>query len=123
MIIPDSNIWIGYFYNEDPHHIASQKLLSEYALENIVVTEYIILEVTTVLKQKKGHGLACAFLDFIDEFEIEVLESDIFYTKTIRLFISLKEKHLSFVDTSLLYLSKKYMVVTFDKHLSKLIKR
>ncbi|MEI8104067.1 MAG: PIN domain-containing protein [Candidatus Moraniibacteriota bacterium] len=122
MVIFDSNIWIGYFYNEDPHHRLSQGLFSKQKLEEIIVTEYIVLEVTTILKQRKGFSLANTFLEFIEEFDISVLPSGEFYSGTKDLFQSLKEKHLSFVDVSLLYLSKKYTIETLDKHLKKLLK-
>lgn len=122
MVIFDSNIWIAYFDVDDQTHTKATEMIEEYGFENAIFTEYIILEVTTILKQKKGHKLSMKFLDFIEDFEMVVLESDEFYTKTKRHFRMLQENKLSFVDVSLLVLSEEYIVVTLDKHLKKLIK-
>jgi predicted nucleic acid-binding protein len=122
MVILDSNIWIARFDADDQTHEKAEKIFAEFDLRDIVVTEYIVLEVTTILKQKKEHVLAERFLDFLEDFDMVVLESEEFYTKTKRKFRMLQKNHLSFVDVSLLALSEEYEVVTLDKHLKKLLK-
>jgi predicted nucleic acid-binding protein len=122
MTIFDSNIWIAYFNDDDQTHRQASRIFRSVETTSIVVTEYIILEVATILKQKKGNELANTFLSFVAELDIPVVMSGEFYTGTKNLFQSLKEKHLSFVDVSLLYLSKKYTVATLDKHLKKVLK-
>ena len=62
MVIFDSNIWIGYFYNEDPHHRLSQGLFSKQKLEEIIVTEYIVLKWLLSWNKEKDFLLQILFL-------------------------------------------------------------
>jgi len=122
MIIFDSNIWIAYINKSDSTHKRALKLFQAINTKDILITEYLLLEIATVLKQIQGHKFAQKFIQLIIDNNISFLESKNFYAQTFLLFQSLKENKLSFVDVSLLYLSKKYKVETFDKNLQKMIK-
>ncbi|HHO54931.1 MAG TPA: PIN domain-containing protein, partial [Trueperaceae bacterium] len=51
-IIYDSNIWISFLYTDDSNFDKAKEILSK--AKPFVLTEYIVLEVSTVLKQKAG---------------------------------------------------------------------
>ena len=55
-IIFDSNVWIGYFNTEDSTHSKAVAFFKKYNDHTIVLTEYVLLEVATVLKQKIGYA-------------------------------------------------------------------
>ncbi len=122
MTIFDSNIWIAYLNKSDSTHKRAVKLFQETSVEDILVTEYLLLEIVTVLKQVRGYKFAQKFIRQVVDADISFLESKNFYPQTLLLFQSLKENKLSFVDVSLLYLSEEYEVKTFDKDLQKMIK-
>lgn len=120
MIIIDSNIWIAYLNKNDSQHRKAVSFMSEVK-EGVLITEYIILEVATVLAMKIDKRAADSFVDFVtNNRDIEVLSSsgDNFY-KTLDFFLKYKKNNLSFIDLSLLALSKKYQVFTFDRNLEK----
>jgi predicted nucleic acid-binding protein len=121
-IIPDSNIWIGYFHKEDSLHKKSLKIIE--GMNIVYVPEYVLLESVSILKMKATNKLANFCLDvFLHTATIHVIPSGDLFTKTIALFQTLNDKHLSFVDTSLLALSREYEVKTFDKKLATAIKK
>lgn len=124
MIVLDSNIWIAFLYKDDALHKEAEKIfgLSE---KIIGVSEYVIIEVSTVLSQKAGKETANKFFEMVMRSkDIEVLfADDQFFIETGELFKKSKERGLSFVDYSLLYLSRLYQVVTFDKNLQRVIKK
>lgn len=122
MTVLDSNIWIASFDNSDSTHKQSLELFKQLSIDDILLTEYIILEVTTILKQNKSSKIANKFIQRVTDLNISLLKSKDFYQKTLSLFQSLEENKLSFVDTSLLYLSKEYEIKTFDKNLQKALK-
>ncbi len=121
MIIFDSNIWIAYLNKSDSTHRKAVKLFQEINVKDILITEYLLLEITTVLKQIQGYKFAHKFIQQITDTNISFLESKNFYAETILLFQSLEENKLSFVDVSLIHLSKKYKIKTFDKELQKIL--
>lgn len=124
MIIFDSNVWIAFFNKEDSQNKKALKIVIREK-DNIAITEYIILEVASVVAIKAGKNLADKFLEFIlNNNNIKVLlSSNDFFYNTVENFIKTESKKLSFVDISLLYLSNTYKIITFDKDLAKLIKK
>ena len=119
MIILDSNIWIAYLNEADSTHQRALKIFQKTNVKDILITEYLLLEIVTILKQIQGYKLAQEFIQLLTDKNISFVESKNFYAETLLLFQSLKENKLSFVDVSLLHLSKKYEVRTFDKSLQK----
>ncbi len=124
MIILDSNIWIAFLNVDDVNHKKAEKIFEE-TKEKIILTEYILLETVTVLSQKVDKRVSDRFIDeVVNNRDIEILpSSDEFLNGVIKLYLSKKNKNLSFVDYSLLYLSKKIKVVTLDKTLQREIKK
>lgn len=123
MKIFDSNFWIAYFDKNDSQH---KKAVAVFERESsFLVTEYCILETASILARKAGKENAEVFLDNVFENrDISVLYSHRnFFAGTVESFRKSKNKNLSFVDMSLLYLSREHEVITFDKDLEKAIKK
>lgn len=123
-IIFDTNIWIGLFVSTDSLHKKSVKILREYETRMKCIPEYILLETLTLLKKQLTIAESQHCLNiFLHSQLIEILPAVHSYDKTINLFQTLNDKHLSFVDMSLLALSRDYEVKTFDKKLASAIKK
>lgn len=124
MIILDSNIWVALLYNDDSLHMQAEVLLASLTGE-ICVPEYVIGEVCTVLLLRKDIALADQFAEkMLAQKECRIVYSNSFFVDHIlHFFREHISKRLSFIDTSLLYLSQEYTVYTFDKHLAKAIKK
>lgn len=123
-IVFDSNIWIGYFNRDDVHHKAAVDLITHSGEQDIYIPEYVVLESVSILKMRQSEKVAKLCLDvFLHTGNIHIVPSGDLFTKTINLFQTLPDKSLSFVDMSLLALSRDYEVKTFDKKLAAAIKK
>jgi predicted nucleic acid-binding protein len=122
MIVLDSSVWIAFLNKKDSQHNKAEKFL-ESIQSKIIVPEYVILEVCSVLLAKVGKKTANLFLEIImDNQDIEVLFSNkIFFLELVEYFKNILRKNLSFVDIALLYLSNSYEVATFDNKLKRAI--
>ncbi len=123
MILLDSNIWVALLYKKDPNHKKARDLVGDLR-SDIIVTEYIIIEVTTILSQRKSKALADTFLAKISTSDkISIFPSSrAFLDGVVTFYLKKKDRQLSFVDYSLLLLSQKIKIVTFDKKLANAIK-
>jgi predicted nucleic acid-binding protein len=124
MIILDSNIWIAYLNKEDAQHKKAVSLFEEID-DGVIISEYILLEVITVLAMKVNKKVADSFINFVfNNQDIKILPSSgELFSNFLKGFLKHKKNNLSFVDISLLVLSKKYSVFSFDKELEKEIKK
>lgn len=123
MMILDSSVWVALFSERDSQYHKALKIAPSF--KSVAITEYIVLETSTLLFAKAGKETAEKFFEYaLNNKEVELLFSsqDMFYG-TLQLFRKAKDKKLSFVDTSLLYLSSEHEVITFDKELGKAIKK
>jgi predicted nucleic acid-binding protein len=120
-IIFDSNVWIGFLNINDTCYKRASRIFEDVDLTTVCITEYILLEILTVLKQKTSYKKSNEFIELINKFNIEVITSQYFFKETLEIFEEFKENKLSFVDISLLYLSHKYEIITFDRELQKYI--
>ncbi len=123
-IIFDSSVWIAYFNQNDTTHKKATRLFSEHTTSLVVLPEYVLLEISTVLKKQLGYTKAQAIINALIQTEnIEVLPSTDYFLKTVQLFLVDTSTHLSFVDLSLLVLSADFEVETFDKKLAQAIQK
>lgn len=124
MTILDSNVWIGLYHRQDSQHTKSKKIFSSLT-EKILIPEYIILEVCSVLLLKSNKETADTFLErVIDSEEVEVaLSNEPFFFDTVETFQNYAKQDLSFTDCALLLLSRSHTIVTFDERLARAIKR
>jgi predicted nucleic acid-binding protein len=121
-VIFDSNVWIAYFHSTDAHHTKATALVEKYRDNPVIITEYVLLEIATLLKQKIGPAKTRAIITTVLQTDgVELLPSSNFFTTSLAAFQNLNEKYLSFVDVSLLVLSNDFTVVTFDTQLHKAI--
>ena len=116
-VIYDSNVWIASMIAQDSLHQKAISLISENTLPTLI-SQDIIAEIITVLKRLKKLSQAKTFVTMIyANKEIEILTSTAYYQDTIDYFLSSDDTKLSFVDMSLVVLSQKYQIETFDKAL------
>lgn len=114
----DSSVWIAYLNEQDSQHAKATQVWEVIgeAEAAIVITEYIVLEVSTVLSAKAGKDAANTFLDIaLHNKDVRVfLSNEKFFSEAIRMFQK-TPKNISFADASLLVLAPRYKIVTFDK--------
>ncbi len=125
MVIVDSNIWIAFFNLEDSTHKKSFEILSKYdkSRNKVAVTDMIVAEVCTVLKNKKKFSEAVKFLNFIDNHDVFIVKSKSYFKGTTEEFRHSGSNRLSFVDLSLLELAKTgYKIETLDLALKRKLK-
>lgn len=121
-IILDSSVWIALFHKEDSQHEKAKKLL-EGNSTSVVVPEYVLLEVVTVLRNLKRHKEAERFMEEVLEDSGTFLPAGTLAYEVARV-LPREAKTLSFVDVALTLLSqKKYEVLTFDSVLARAIKK
>lgn len=124
MTVFDSNVWIAIFHDEDTLRIRARAIAKKTGTD-ILLPEYVLIEVCSVLKRLKRKEAADRFLDEIQDNKdiIFLPASPEFLAETIRLFRTGPQDDLSFIDVALLVLSKMHAVVTFDKKLAAAIKK
>lgn len=122
-IILDSSVWIAFLRDTDTQHEKARRVLADSQTDTIIVPEYVLVEVATTLKRLKSE-------DVSKQFVIEVMEDgdpvflpvgDALPRETARIFVSGTKDGLSFTDTALLVLSKRFRIITFDRRLQRAI--
>ncbi|NIA10007.1 MAG: PIN domain-containing protein [Nitrospiraceae bacterium] len=122
MYLIDSSVWVALFLEFDSNHKKAEEIIPK--LEGKIYLPYnVIVEVTSVLTYKHSKKQADNFLDYIEDnkdivlFENE-LKPEIEFFKKI-------DKKISFVDISLIFLSKKLdlNLITFDSQMISLAKK
>ncbi len=124
MTILDSNVWIALFHNQDSQHAKAEKIFFSLT-QKILIPEYVILEVSSVLLLKSNKEIADAFLErVIDSEDVEVaLSNELFFLDVVKTFQSYPKHDLSFIDCALLLLSQSHTIITLDEHLARAIKQ
>lgn len=120
----DSSFLIAFLVPTDSLHseaIKMAKSLKNY--DRIIISQYIYLEVATVLSQKIGKSLNLS--DELKEMGVELVLIDTkFFEKAMNDYPSIVEKNISFVDliTSIYIKSnRKCDLFTFDRHFDVLL--
>jgi len=119
MTLADSNVFIAYFRLNEAIHKKARKLIS--SLDEIIINDYVLSEIYTVLMLRESYDIAHQALMWITrnpKIRIERLTN-----KEIKSIVSFIEKNttkLSFVDISLLVMSKNrnYQLLSFDRDLN-----
>lgn len=119
MVILDSSVWVGFLVKADSNHFSAIKELSGLSPDDLIVPDFVFIEVLTVLRNKKLDDAGNAFLAFVSGQKLKMLfgDEDILLL-AVNLFIRFKK--LSFVDCKIMAMAKleKAELVTFDKALS-----
>ena len=120
MMILDSSIWVAWFDVDDSQHREAQELARSIH-EPIVVPEYVVAEVCTVLTRKAGKQTALLFIQTVlENKQVDILfSSPALFSTTLKEFLADSHGALSFTDRALAVLSRMYRVATFDKALQK----
>lgn len=120
----DSSVWIAYFDKDDIHARAAQKTLEELNQNSatLLLTDYVIQEIITVLLYKNKPQLAERFMEYLDDEEsTEIVSIDALLLKRTMEFAKLKKwrPKLSLTDWSLLFLANtlNLPLYTFDVQL------
>lgn len=123
MMVIDSSVWVALYDESDSQH--RKAIETGRSFSQVILTEYVILETSSLLLRKVGETASEQFLRFaLDNSEVIILySSQDFFKDVASLFRKLRNKKLSFVDVSLLYLSRMHKVITFDMALKKEIQR
>lgn len=126
MIVVDSSVWVALFNVKDKHHQRAKKELSGAISsdERIVVSDFVVLEVTTVLLKRVGRATSARFLDFVFKdrhASLAFTGNGIFYS-VVKAFPRIGGE-LSFVDMSLILLAKglRARLMTYDKELRRVV--
>ncbi|MEK7648288.1 MAG: type II toxin-antitoxin system VapC family toxin [Patescibacteria group bacterium] len=124
MVILDSTVWIAYLDTKDFRHTKVHSLYHSLQ-DEILIPEYVMSEVCSVLASKNKKETADAFIEIAESnADIEILPSSPQFFKDVRVaFQKLRSKHFSFVDVSLMVLSSLYPVITLDVKLDKFLKK
>jgi len=122
MTVLDSSVWIALFNESDSQHAKADRIFQSLQ-STIILPEYVLLEVCTILTQKAGKEVSHAFLATAFENEdVDLLVVDeLFFYELIDKYRASKDEKLSFVDVALLSLASTYDVITFDQKLSRAI--
>ena len=122
MTIFDSSVWIAFLYQSDQQHQKAEKIFALHQ-GTIMIPEYIIAEIVTVLTRKGAKPLADRFLEMVtDNKDVELLFcTDQFFMHLTTVFKTHHQRNLSFVDMMLLVLADSYHIVTFDRALQQSI--
>jgi len=118
MTLLDSNILVAYFRLDEALHKKARDLVS--SLEKIVIADFVLSEIYTVLMLRESYEIAIRALEWIinnPKIEVERLTNQ--ETKKVISFIEKNNTKLSFVDISLLIMSKNrnYRLISFDQEL------
>ena len=120
MLLVDSSVIIATFRKNEVHHKEALNIV-EYAQE-IVILDYVLSEVLTVLKMRESTDIALKCLDFLTN-NNNIHIRQLHHSELTKAIIFFKENKntLSFVDTALIIYSRShtYSFATFDKELQK----
>ena len=124
MVVLDSNIWIAYLDQKDERHEKAEEMYDQLD-DDIIFPEYIYLEVGSFLIRRKKEASFALFAEIAEQnVDIQLLPSSPeFFYEVRKKFRHLQSHRLSFVDVSLLVLSRSYTVMTFDQTVYKLLKK
>jgi len=121
-MILDTSIFVAFFHDKDIHHEEAAEIFKKAEKRKIIISDFLLNEIITVLLRKTGLKKTKKILDFLLNDETLVIRHtsrDEFF-EIVDIFKN-QNDHLSFVDCSILWLSDQYGldVATFDKELEK----
>ena len=123
MILLDTSYLVALFNRSDSQHARAKRLQAELAGESLIVLEYVVLELATVLAAKGGIDIAKEGVESLLQSEqVEFLPCSQLFSMALYRMFNQKTYQLSFVDSALLTcLEAKHAekIVTFDEVLAK----
>ena len=67
MIFVDTSFWAALTARSDRHHVDASHLIEAYASERLLSSNHVHGETWTLLRRRRGHRSAVAFLDLIEQ--------------------------------------------------------
>ena len=120
--IADSSVLVSAFNIEDSQHKKGLQDLSDSS-KPILVSEYVAIETTGVLSLRSSRHIAMEFIKvLLERRDLQLIRTsqDFFYL--VSAYFVQAKLQLSFVDCSLVLLSRDFDILTFDRTLEKAIK-
>lgn len=118
-IVIDSNYFLAVNNSHDSLNLQAVKLSYFVEKNEAIISDYIFLEIVTILSQKVSRNVACQVgLALLSSANIKIITVDhsLFLDSWI-IFSKLKQKNISFIDCSILATMKRYRVkqlLSFD---------
>ncbi len=121
-ICVDSNYFIALFNREDSLYLSARRIADFLDIQEarLVISNFIFLEIVTVLSQRRGKSASCAagsFLLVAPFIEIVHIDS-VLQEESWNIFQKMSSKNVSFVDCSTIALMQAEdvnTVITFDR--------
>jgi len=127
MIFIDSNVIIAYKNADDINHDRSARIFQQFSdgrYGKMIISEFIFIEVTTVLALKRNLQLAKEVgLILLDAADIEIIKASDVFEKAWNIFINQRNTNFNFVDASNLAcmeLKELKNIATFDEDFLKI---
>jgi len=122
LVILDTSFLFAYFQENDEFHLKAKELAENIRGELIYVSFLVAQEFLTLLTSRYSSSVAATIYEdlFSEETGIKLIKIDEeFFEETLVLFKKLNPHRFSFVDVSLMVLSKELeaKVLTFDERL------
>lgn len=121
-IFVDSSAWVALYHRDDSHAALAEKISKNLVRQHasLVTTNYIVAETLTVVSQRSGKQRAQEFGHFVFNGTIPIVRiDDILDRQAFKLFSSLPDKNVSFVDCTSFVLCQELGIKNifgFDKH-------
>lgn len=125
----DTNVLVALYNKKDLLHQEALKIFKTLSSQKarLVVSNYVLLEIYTILSQRAGKKKAIEFGTMVRSEKPFLIKrvSEGLEEKSWEVFISIKDKNLSFVDSSIIavVVQEDYQLLTLDKRITKLQKR
>ncbi len=127
MIVLDTSFLVALFNSQDVHHQKAKKLQSEAKDSILLLAEYVLLELTTVLASRTSLKISeSATNSLLNASEVNFIPCSEVFSSTLKKFHSQKKFKLSFVDCALIEIKNKYgadKIYTFDANIVNTIKK
>lgn len=124
MVILDTSFLVSYFRECDIHHREAVEIAQDQIGEKMIISFLVFQELMNILNRKGTTELALTIAGLLlsknNNFEIYKMDEGNF-SSVMKLFSKLKPHTLSYIDISLIHLSRELElpVLTFDKELQK----
>lgn len=128
-VIVDTNVLVALYNTKDSQHKKALKVFDTLSdlKARLVVSNYILLEIYTILSQRAGKKQALEFGGLVRKKKPFIVKriAKAADEGTWRIFEKVRNKNISFVDCSIMFLALEgnYEIVTFDEKIVKLQKQ
>ena len=127
MILLDTSYLVALFNQSDSQHVKAKEIQRKLAGQKLAVSEYVILELSTILAMRGDiQDARQAITSLLESEEVRFIPCGSFFSVTLETMLSQKKFKLSFVDCSVLVLletGEAEKLVSFDAELKAAAKK